>query len=83
MKWKYGLTEGQYKEMLSSQGGGCAICGTKEPGGRGGYGYLMIDHCHTTGKIRGLLCNGCNRALGYMGDSPEIADRCAEYLRRN
>ena len=62
LKHRYGLEVGEWEEMLCVQDGRCALCGQpfqadkKEP---------AVDHCHTTGRIRGLLCHACNRALGY------------------
>ena len=59
LKTKYNITIEQYDEMLDAQGGGCAICGVKPTNKR-----LAVDHCHTTGKVRGILCTGCNTGLG-------------------
>jgi hypothetical protein len=53
-----GVTVEQYDAMLAAQGGGCAICGTKPKTRR-----LDVDHDHKTGRVRGLLCHRCNRAL--------------------
>lgn len=61
LKTKYGITIEDYDRILQTQGG-CAICGTKTPGGRGRF---HVDHDHITGKIRGLLCSGCNTKLGW------------------
>lgn len=66
----YGLTVEQWQELFDAQEGRCGICGRHEDevlwaeGRRG----LVVDHCHETGRVRGLLCNGCNRGLGYLGD---------------
>jgi hypothetical protein len=60
LKYKYGLTPEDYDAKLAEQGGVCAICG-KSPTKR----RLHIDHCHETGRIRGLLCTGCNTRLGW------------------
>lgn len=73
---KYGLAPGDYDQMLEAQGGGCAICSRTCPTGRS----LAVDHCHTTGAVRGLLCADCNRSLGMMGDSPERLRSAAAYL---
>lgn len=74
---KYGLTEADYDAILASQGSGCRICKTA----RLPAGYkLALDHCHATGKIRGILCSNCNMALGMMRDSPELLRAAAEYL---
>jgi hypothetical protein len=61
---KYNTTRQIYNDTLAAQGGGCAACGKKEPGGRGKY--FHVDHDHQTGKIRGLLCHECNTALRAM-----------------
>lgn len=61
LRYKYGLTQQDYDDLLASQNGVCAICG-KPPGKR----RLHIDHCHQTELIRGLLCTGCNTRLGWF-----------------
>lgn len=66
IKAKYGLTRKQYLSMLASQDGACAICRSKSPGAR--CRNLFVDHCHRTGRVRGLLCNRCNLALSKFGD---------------
>lgn len=70
----YGLPADQLHGLLAS-GGGCAICGRTDR-------KLHIDHCHTTGRVRGLLCSGCNTALGKFRDSERILLSAVEYLRR-
>lgn len=77
LKWKYGITPEQYDKMLATQGGVCAIC-MKD--GSDSRGYSMhVDHCHDTGKVRGLLCHRCNTALGNLG-SPELLIAALRYL---
>jgi len=66
--------------MVESQGNRCAICGTDRPGGRGVYWH--IDHCHETGRVRGLLCYGCNTLLGAAKDNPETLRSALEYINR-
>ena len=81
---KYKLTEVEYKQMLADQNGGCKICFKTESTKDGRYGRtrtLSVDHCHKTGKIRGLLCENCNRALGLLNDSEELIQRSSLYLR--
>lgn len=75
----YGITLERYNEMLVAQGGGCAICG----GGPSGKStdWLHVDHDHTTGAVRGLLCQHCNHGLGKFSDSPERLEAAAAYLR--
>lgn len=80
---RYGLTLDQYAELLRKQRGVCAICGEPETLVRKGtLCQLTIDHDHTTGQVRGLLCNNCNRAIGLLKDSPEHLRTAAEYLER-
>jgi hypothetical protein len=79
LRSKYGITLVEYDAILSRQGGGCAICGSKQSGGRWSE-QLHVDHCHDTGKVRGLLCETCNRGLGLFHDSPEKLRAAAAYL---
>ena len=64
--------------MLSQyQGGGCAICGiTVDPT----HKQLSVDHCHNSGKVRGLLCTLCNTALGSFKDDPELLQKAINYV---
>ena len=79
LKRTYGLSEEEYTLMLEQANSCCEICGksseeeTKE---------LNVDHCHTTGKIRGLLCGSCNTGLGLLKDSEDILTKAIEYLKR-
>lgn len=73
----YGITTAQYSAMLQTQGEACAICGTKTPRGAGDF---HIDHCHSTGKVRGLLCNCCNTGIGQFKDNPAALREAAAYL---
>jgi hypothetical protein len=66
-----------YNDLMEKQQGCCAICGCHQAG----LGKAFdVDHDHTTGKIRGLLCNACNTALGLMGDDPSRLRRAADYI---
>ena len=78
--WKrhYGITPDQYEILLASQGGVCGICGTGEPGSP--RKFFCIDHDHFTGKVRGLLCNSCNVAIGHLQDRPDILQKAISYL---
>ncbi len=62
LKRKYGITINDYEQMLKQQNGVCKICKGLDPSGR----RLAVDHCHTTGVVRGLLCPSCNTALGRI-----------------
>lgn len=77
--YKVGLPMGGYDILFSKQGGRCAICGTETPGGRWNARF-HVDHCAETGKVRGLLCNNCNRGLGFFNDHPERLLSAAKYL---
>lgn len=74
---KFGLSAVQYELMLNKQGHSCAICKktAKENGKR-----LCVDHCHKSGRVRGLLCSKCNKAMGALGDSVESMRVVIAYL---
>jgi hypothetical protein len=76
-KNKYGISVDDYDVMLKRQGGVCAIC-RDPPSGR--YKRLDVDHCHSTGRVRGLLCHQCNTAIGLLKDDPEIIKNVAVYI---
>lgn len=78
----YRITPVDYDTMLTEQDGGCAICGLPEADNKiaGKYNCLSVDHDHKTGKVRGLLCNQCNRGLGFLQDSSVLLRRAANYL---
>jgi len=78
MKLKYGITLEDYEILLKAQEGRCAICGIHEDLLTRA---LAIDHCHTTGKIRGLLCNYCNPGLGSFRDSVKSLQAAIMYLQ--
>ena len=77
---RYGITQQDYEVMIVEQNNQCAICNATEPGGRHNRGYFVVDHCHTTGKVRKLLCNNCNTALGLVGDNISTLQKMIEYL---
>jgi hypothetical protein len=72
---KYGLSEERHLELLTKQENKCAICMLQPKKN------LCVDHCHNTGKVRGLLCNACNRGIGYLGDNPDRIRRAIDYLK--
>lgn len=74
----HGLKRFEYEEMLFKQKGGCAIC-KQAPGLK----KLAVDHCHSTGKIRGLLCTSCNISLGGFKDNVNYLTRAIEYLSKD
>lgn len=79
LKAKYGIGVEEYESMLARQNGVCAICGADGPRIAGGKN-LHIDHCHKTGKLRGLLCQPCNTALGRFLEEPKLLRKAAAYL---
>lgn len=74
---KYGLTAEDFLRLYEEQEGRCAICEAEQEPSK-----IHIDHNHETGEVRGLLCGSCNRALGYLKDSPLIVERAFNYLTR-
>lgn len=75
LRKQYGITHADYVGLLASQGGGCALCGfkpTDKP--------LCVDHCHDSGRIRGILCRACNRALALFGDNETGIRRILAYV---
>lgn len=80
----YGLTEAQFSSLLEAAGHCCEICELPVKEGRGSdlKSRANVDHCHTNGHVRGVLCTRCNTAIGSLGDSPERAHRAAVYLQR-
>jgi len=72
LKHRYGITEEQYNEMFANQNGRCAICYCAES--------LCVDHNHITGRIRGLLCQSCNKALGMFKEEIPTIQNAINYL---
>jgi hypothetical protein len=79
LRRKYGITYQDFERMLEEQANCCAICGSNKP--RGNRGVFAVDHCHTTGKVRGLLCSFCNAALGLLQERIETLEAAIVYLR--
>ena len=76
LKKRYGITLSQYDGMLEAQNGVCAICKNPETHRE----FMCVDHCHTTKRVRGLLCGLCNRALGGFRDNPKYLAAAIKYL---
>ena len=72
---KYGISLVEYDALFVAQGGRCAICGRERP--TRGDQMLHVDHCHRTGKVRGLLCSPCNTVLGFLEDNNPLALQAA------
>lgn len=84
LRWrckKWGISVSQYCALEQAQNNKCAIC--KQPQSGIGKQRLCIDHNHTTGKVRGLLCDPCNKMLGHIKDSVETLSNALEYLKKD
>ncbi|MYQ48144.1 recombination endonuclease VII [Streptomyces sp. SID4985] len=75
LKRNYGLSESERDALIAAQGGVCCICLSAPP--------AHVDHCHETGRVRGVLCFSCNAALGQFKDRPDAIRRAAEYVEGN
>jgi len=83
LKKRYGVTFEWYQKTLAEQNNVCAICAKPETTQiRNKTIAMPVDHCHTTGKVRGLLCTQCNRALGLFGDDPATLQAAIGYLEK-
>ena len=84
LRKRYGIGVEEYKELFEKQNGNCAICGKHSSNvftkGKAGF-ELCVDHCHETGKVRGLLCENCNTGLGKLQDNVEILRKAIDYLK--
>ena len=79
MKREYGVSIEQYNALFTKQDGNCAICGKNQSVIER---RLCVDHRHSDGKIRGLLCGKCNTALGLVDDSIDLLEDAIKYLRK-
>jgi len=84
-KYKYGLSEDKYQQLIHDQNGCCAICSVvlEQTGNiQHKANTLCIDHDHKTGVVRGLLCSNCNRALGLFKDNVKFITNAIQYLEK-
>lgn len=77
LKTKYGITLEQFEQLFAIQNRRCALCKST----KSDKNNFVVDHCHKTGKIRGILCSYCNRALGMFKDDACILLKAIEYLK--
>ncbi len=80
LKNTYNLTIDDYNKIFDEQKGCCKICEKHQSEFKA---KLAVDHCHQTGKIRGLLCNNCNRGLGHLKDSVLLLKKAIKYIKNN
>ncbi len=84
LKSRYNMNTPERDKLYDSQGGCCAICNqevfisTRKEGRQ--YNHAVVDHCHTTGIVRGILCHDCNIGLGKFKDNPTALETAAKYL---
>tara|TARA_A200000113_G_scaffold226000_1_gene249324 strand:- start:11943 stop:12305 length:363 start_codon:yes stop_codon:yes gene_type:complete len=76
-KREYNMTLKEYDEMLRKQLNKCAICGVDQDDSPNKF---HVDHCHTTGQVRGLLCSNCNIGLGHFRHNPKLMKTAGRYI---
>jgi len=81
LKKNFNISLEKYTNILKLQNNRCAICLGDNSDAKGKI--FAVDHCHKTGKIRGLLCRGCNVGIGNLKDNPELLEKAAMYIRNN
>ena len=79
-QYRHGMSPEGRAALLASQGDVCGVCLSPSPGGRGGW---HTDHCHVSGKVRGMLCHHCNIGLGHAKDSIDILRKMIAYLEKH
>ena len=80
LKKEYGLVPEQVVQMLESQDGKCPVCKVELTPPGSDSSSMCVDHCHTTNRVRALLCGHCNRALGFAKDNPDTLRAMARYV---
>ncbi len=78
-KRRYGISLERYNQLLESQGGVCAICGGVNENGK----QLSVDHDHSSGEVRGLLCTNCNSGIGHFKDDTGLLQKARDYIAIN
>ena len=85
-KQNFGISLDDYNLMIEAQDGRCAICGNPEntiDKRTGNTRNLSVDHDHSTGLVRGLICRTCNVGIGFFKDNPSLLRACADYIERH
>lgn len=80
LKRSHGISYEEYLNLQQNQSYKCKICGI---GDDQNNMSLVVDHCHTSGKIRGLLCSNCNRGIGMLQDNVDVLQKAIDYLKEN
>ncbi len=76
----YGLEWEEYIALMNKQCGKCALCGSE---GSGKDTRLVVDHCHETGRVRGLLCWSCNVGIGLFKEDTDLLNKVIDYIRKD
>lgn len=79
LRHTFGISQKQYEQMEAEQNGVCYICHGRDDFSN----HLAVDHCHSNGHVRGLLCRNCNRALGQFQDNVDFLERAIIYLKKD
>jgi hypothetical protein len=80
LRKRYGLSLEEWQRLFNEQNGCCKICGTVMSESGNTSKSCCVDHCHATGKIRGLLCHSCNSAIGLLSENIETLKSAITYL---
>lgn len=83
LKRLYGISLNEYNARILAQSNCCPLCNKEFEEGPFGPNSPVVDHCHTHGHVRGIICNECNRGLGYFRDNPTALRKAATYLESN
>lgn len=84
LRESFGISMEEFNAMHEAQDGKCAICGSSDAGTRHGKKKaLAVDHCHKSGKIRGLLCEPCNQGIGKLKDDPSTLRKAVDYIEKH
>lgn len=85
LKHRFSVDLKWYEKQFEKQNYSCAICKSKtnKTAGDREFWNFSVDHCHNSGKVRGILCNNCNRALGLFQDNPKLIRKAAEYVEEH
>lgn len=78
LRAEYGIGVAEVEAILVAQGGGCAVCGFSDRSNPKMFPH--VDHCHQTGKVRGVVCNNCNVGMGHFRDDPALIRAAMAYL---
>lgn len=82
IKYKYGISLDEYDSLMKGADYKCQICGEGNIDiNTPYYKKLVIDHCHTTDRVRGVLCPGCNKGLGHFKDDENLISNALKYLQ--